>query len=261
MLSRQSIPILTPEQVNAPEAVTAIRELAPDLIVVMAYGQIIKSDLLRMPPLGCLNLHPSLLPKYRGAAPIAWAIVRGETVTGVTTLFMNERIDAGEILLQREVSIATDDTAASLGARLVTVGAELVIATIDRLCTGTAVRIPQEEADATLAPKLSKADGRIDWHWRACDICNRVRGFFPWPGCWCELPQGSGRNVRILRALPREGGGSAEAGAVLVADREFHIQTGEGIVQLLEVQPAGRKPMNAEAFLRGNPVPVGTRAG
>lgn len=248
----RGIPVLTPENINAPDSVAALRALAPDLIVVVAYGQFLKTEVLNLPPLGCINVHASLLPKYRGAAPIQWAIANGEIETGVTTMYVNERMDAGDIVDQRVEPIFPDDTAGILHDRLARCGAELLATTLEALRQGTIRRRQQNEAEATLAPRLKKADGRIDWHQPAAVIDNRVRGFNPWPGCFCELaPAGV---VRVLKSRVENSHG-AKPGAVLEAFGDGPlIQTGQGALRLLEVQPEGRKIMSGAAFLRGHPV-------
>ncbi|MFA5042600.1 MAG: methionyl-tRNA formyltransferase [Kiritimatiellia bacterium] len=249
-VAARGIPVLAPENVNAPESVAALRALAPDLIVVVAYGQFLKAEILNLAPRGCMNAHASLLPKYRGAAPIQWAVANGETETGVTTMFVNARMDAGDIIDRIVEPIRPEDTAGSLHDRLARCGAELLARTIEALRQGSIRRQPQNEAEATFAPRIKKADGRIDWHLPAVQIHNRARGFNPWPGCFCELPPAG--VVRVLKTRV-EAGRSEEAGAVLEAAGEGPlIQTGQDALRLLELQPAGRKVMSGAAFLRGH---------
>jgi len=248
----------TPVRVNEPESVAGIRALAPDLIVVVAYGQILKPRVLEIPPLGCVNVHASLLPKYRGAAPIQWAIARGETVTGVTTMFMNERMDAGDIILQREVAIDDGDTAGTLHDRLAEEGATCLGQTVAALRKGRVERTPQDTAEVTFAPKLSRADGRIDWEMPAVDIHNRVRGFNPWPCCHCVAPgpHGAPGSLRVLRTRVEPRGGTP--GSVLDTSGDGPlVGTGAEALRLLEVQPAGGKAMGGAAYLRGHDVGVG----
>jgi methionyl-tRNA formyltransferase len=252
--------VVAPESIKTPESLSALRAWQPDLIAVVAYGQLLPAELLRIPPLGCVNLHASLLPKYRGAAPIAWAIARGETVTGVTTMLIDERMDAGDIIFQRETPIGAEDTAATLHDRLAASGGELLAETLAAIRRGKAPRRPQNEAEATFAPKLSKSDGRIDWSRAAAEICNRVRGFNPWPGCWFELPRGSGRSLRVWRAAVAAGGGAAP-GTVLRAAGEWVIQAGADAVRILDLQPEGRRVMPVDAFLRGHAVREGESVG
>ena len=254
----RGIPVLTPENVNAPDSVAALRALAPDVIVVVAYGQFLKADILNLPSRGCINVHASLLPKYRGAAPIQWAVANGETETGVTTMFVNARMDAGDIVDQRVEPIRPEDTAGSLHDRLARCGADLLERTIEALRQGSIRRQPQDEAKATFAPRIKKTDGRMDWRLPAIQIHNCIRGFNPWPGCFCELPPAG--IVRVLKARV-EAGRSEAAGTVLEAAGDGPlIQTGQDALRLLELQPEGRKVMSGAAFLRGHPLTVTTLA-
>lgn len=255
-VAQAGIPVLTPEKINTPESLAALRALAPDLIVVVAYGQILKSALLNLPPRGCINVHASLLPKYRGAAPIQWAIARGERVTGVTTMYMNEGMDAGDIIAQREEPIREDDTAGTLHDRLARLGADLLAETLEAIHQGTVRRTPQNLADVTFAPKLKKSDGRLDWRQTAAEAYNRIRGFNPWPGCFFQLP---GRGcVRVLKARVESSAKTGKPGEVLdCAGAGPLIQTGDQALRLLEVQPEGRKAMAGAAFLCGHPLAPG----
>ena len=256
-VAARGIPILTPENVNTPDSVAALRALAPDLIVVVAYGQFLKSVILNLPLYGCINVHASLLPKYRGAAPIQWAVANGETKTGVTTMFVNARMDAGDIIDQLAEPIRPEDTAGSLHDRLAQCGADLLARTIAALRQGSIRRQPQNEAKATFAPRIKKTDGRMDWRLPALQIHNRVRGFNPWPGCFCELPTVG--VVRVLKSRVEPGRGAA-VGAVLEAAGEGPlIQAGQDALRLLEVQPEGRKVMSGAAFLRGHPLTIPSR--
>jgi len=257
----RSIPVFTPEKVNTPESVEILRGLNPDLIVVVAYGQMLRPASLNLAPYGCINVHASLLPRYRGAAPIAWAIARGETKTGVTTMYLNERMDAGDLIDQEEVAIESGDTAGTLQARLAGVGGRLLLKTIASIVAGTAVRTPQDEALVTYAPKLNKTDGRIEWRWSAGEICTRIRAFDPWPGCYCEFPAGSGNFVKIERADPVDLAGDGPPGTVCEGRNDWVIQAGEGGVLCRIVRPPGGKSMEGAAFLRGHPLKEGDRAG
>jgi methionyl-tRNA formyltransferase len=256
----RGVPVLTPERVNAPGSVAAIRDLAPDLIVVVAYGQILRRELLAVPPRGCVNLHTSLLPKYRGAAPIQWAVANGESVTGVTTMYMNERMDEGDIVLQDPTPVGPEETAGELHDRLATQGAALLARTVGMIREGRAPRRAQVAGEATYAPKLAKEDGRLDWRANAPRIHDRVRGFNPWPGCFCLAP-GTGGERRPLRVLRcRVEAGAGVAGEILDAGREGPlVATGDGSVRLTEVQPAGRAAMSGAAYLRGHALRVGDR--
>lgn len=251
-VAERGIPILTPENVNTPDSVAALRALAPDLIVVVAYGQFLKADILNLPQYKIINVHASLLPKYRGAAPIQWAVANGETETGVTTMFVVARMDAGDIIDQLVEPIRPEDTAGSLHDRLAQRGADLLARTMEALRQGSIKRRPQNEAEVTFAPRIKKADGRIDWHLPATRIHDRVRGFNPWPGCFCELPAVGG--VRVWKTRVEAGRHSA-VGAVLDVNGDGPlIQTGQDALRLLELQPEGRKVMPGAAFLRGHPL-------
>lgn len=258
-IAESGVPILTPPDVNVPGTVEALRALRPDAIVVIAYGQILRRPLLAIPPLGCINIHASLLPRYRGAAPAQWAIANGETVTGVTSMMMNEAMDAGDILLQQNVAIAPDDTAGTLLAKLAEVGVELLLRTLDGLRGGTLVRKPQDPGQATLAPKLSKADGKLNWTLPARQIHNRVRGFNPWPGCFCMLPGGAQR-LKILQTRTEAGVG-VPAGVLEVSGDGPLVAAGEGTVRLLLVQPEGKKPMAGADYARGHALQPGDMLG
>ena len=246
------VPVLTPERIGDPAAVAQVEALAPDLAVVADYGQYIPSRLLRLPPLGMINIHPSLLPKYRGAAPIPWAVANGDEVTGVTILHVSPRMDAGDIILQREHPIGPDDTGAGLEPRLAAAGAALLLEAIDLLRAGRAPRMPQDEARATHARKLEKADGRLDWSLPAAALRNRIRAFQPWPGAFCEAPAGSGRLLKVLRAAV-EPGVAARPGELVEchADQGPLVACGRDGLRLLEVQPEGKRPMPGCAWLCG----------
>jgi len=259
-VGERGIPVLTPEMVNTPESIQAIRALSPDLIVVVAYGQILKSGILAIPSQGCINVHASLLPKYRGAAPIQWAIARGETKTGVTTMFLNAGMDAGDIIDQAGEPIREDDTAGTLHDRLAALGAELLARTLDAIRQGTMRRTPQDPEEATYASKLKKSDGRLDWALPARELYNRIRGFNPWPGCFIELRQPKPLLIKVLKA--RVVPGQGQPGEILSVEGAGPvIQTGAQALRLLEVQPEGRKVMPGAAFLCGHPLKVSDRLG
>jgi len=263
-LAEQSgLQVLTPQDVNSPESVEKIRALAPDLITVAAYGRILRDAVLDLPPLGCINMHASLLPRYRGAAPIQWALANGEETTGVTSMYMSQRMDAGDIIFQQSLAILPGDTAASLHDRIAGLAADVLLETLDAVRAGTAPRIPQRDEDATFAPKLTKADGRIDWTLPALKIHNRVRGFNPWPGVFCVEPRGGSGTLRILRTEVVELPASAEAaapGEIVDPGRDGPlVRTGVGGLRLIEVQPAGGKVMGGSAYLHGHKLAVGDR--
>lgn len=256
-LGERQVPVLSPEKVNTPESLSALRALRPDLIVVVAYGQLLKTAILGMAPLGVINVHGSLLPKYRGAAPIQWAVANGDPVSGVTTMFLNERMDAGDMILKRELPIASTDTGGSYHDKLAVVGAEVLHETVELIRQGKAPREVQDESAATVAPKLRKADGRIDWTLSGRAIESRIRGFSPWPGSFCVMPGEGGQTIKILAARMEPAAGVP--GTVLALGGEGPlIQAGAGqAIRLLEVQPEGRKPMSGAAFLCGHAIKVG----
>jgi len=256
--SANSLPVFTPENINDPESVEALRGLAPDIIVVVAYGQILKADILALAPKGCINLHGSLLPKYRGAAPIQWAIARGEQRTGVTTMFINERMDAGDIISREEELILPDDTSVSLGKRLADKGAKLLLETIEMTRHGTASRTKQVESSATYAPMLKKSDGLLDWEKPAHELGNRIRAFQPWPVCFFML---KGAMTRVLRARVETNTGQQPGTVIETKGEGPLIQTGAGALRLLELQPEGKNPMSGKAFLCGNKIAEGERLG
>lgn len=255
------VPVLTPPRVNAPEALQGIRELRPDLIVVVAYGQILKPALLELPPLGCINVHASLLPKYRGAAPIQWAVARGERETGVTIMYMNEKMDEGDIVLQVKETIGDGDTAGVLHDRLARTGAAALVRAMEELRAGTLLRQVQDASLATYAPKLKKEDGRLDWTQPAATLCNRVRGFNPWPCCHCRVCRGGRtRTLKVLAARAEDGSG--EPGTLVAVGEDGPlVAAGEGCVRLLRVQPEGKRVMTGADYARGYRLAVGDGLG
>ncbi|HLA79954.1 MAG TPA: methionyl-tRNA formyltransferase [Vicinamibacteria bacterium] len=253
---RRRVPVLQPRRIKEPEVQAALRSLAPDLQVVVAYGQILPLEVIDIPPLGTVNVHASLLPRYRGAAPIQWAIVRGETETGVTTMLIDQGLDTGPTLLARAAPIGPQETAVELAPRLAVLGAEALLSTLDGLASGALVPSPQDHARATLAPLIRKADGRLDWSQPAEEIARRVRGFHPWPGVTCVC---RGRGLRVLRAAAA-GLGPGGAGEIVGLDREgILVACGQSTrLRLIEVQPESRQPMLASAFAAGARLPVGS---
>lgn len=260
-----SIPVLTPENVNVQAAVQSLRDLQPDLLVIVAYGQILRQAVLSLPPMGVLNLHTSLLPAYRGAAPIQWAIANGEKITGVTTMYVSARMDAGDVIFQEKVAIGDEDTGGTLHDTLAQVGAALLLRTVTAVGAGQAPRVAQEESLATYAPKFSREDGRLDWSRPAEELRNRIRAFNPWPGCFCQVPSTrkwtsadrvETEALKVLRARvadPTAEGAGTLPGTVLDVIREgVGVATGRGILWLLEVQPEGKKPMTMSDYLRGH---------
>ena len=247
VISREAaLSVAQPERLRDEALVRQLAGLKPEFIIVVAYGRILPEAILHLPMLGCINVHASLLPKYRGAAPMAWAIVNGERKTGVTTMLMEEGLDTGDILLQEEEEIHDDDTTGSLGRRLSELGASLLISTVKGMRNGSVIPIPQA-GEASYAPPLKKEDGRINWAKSAGDLFNMVRGMQPWPGAYCDI--GSER-VTFLRT--REVSGQGEPGVIsLVSKDAFFVGTGKGLLAVMELQPAGKKPMSAAAFIQG----------
>ena len=251
------VPTLAPEKIRDPSFFDVLSKWAPDLIVVVAFGRILPRQILELAPHGCLNVHYSLLPKYRGAAPVPWAIIGGEEKSGVTTMRLVEKMDAGPIFLQREISVAPNDTTASLQAKLAPVGAELLVETIAGLKAENPTPQAQDESKVTYAPVLKKEDGLIDWNLPAVSIERRVRGFNPWPSAYTYL---AGNLLKIHRARVIEMAEKAAPGEVLKADKEgLWIVTGAGALSLEEVQLENRKQMTAREFLNGTRVEKGAR--
>ena len=248
-----SLPILQPERIRHEEAVNQIRALTPDVIVVIAYGQILPSSVLEIPSIACLNLHASLLPRHRGAAPIQAAIVAGDPETGITVIYMDEGLDTGDILLQTKLAISPNETGGTLHDRLAQLAPAVLSNALDQLATGTAQRRPQDSAQATSAPKLTRDDGKIDWSEPAELIERKTRAFDPWPGAFTAVTDGTGqrRKLKIFRArvLPESAG---TPGSVSTHDdSEVLVATGRGALRLEEVQLEGKRRMSAADFLRG----------
>jgi len=250
------LPVLQPERVN--EEVQRIRALKPDVLVVAAYGQILSKELLEVPKLGSINLHASLLPKYRGAAPIQWALIRGEAKTGITTFLMDEGLDTGPILLQRELPITDEDTAGMLEEKLAEMGAPLMLETLEGLGRGTLTPKPQDDSQATRAPKIKKEMGRLDWGKSARELFNLVRALNPAPGAYTFYKS---KRLKVHRSRVVEPEREREPGEVLSFDGGFLIQTGAGALELIEIQPEGRRIMSGMDFVRGYRVQVGERLG
>ncbi len=244
------LPVIQPVKIQDPEVVGHLRRTKPEVIVVVAYGQILPRAILEIPPKGCLNVHASLLPKYRGAAPIAWALIRGETVTGVTILEIIEVMDAGPILLQREIPIAAEDNAGTVHDRLAPLGADALIETLSAVERGAVTKTPQNEAQASYAPKLPLHIGRLEWTQNAVELSNLVRGLAPQPGAYTFF---GGLLVRVLGAQPLPGDHRQVPGRILGVLRGVGIQvaTGEGTLLLTRLQPEGKRVMTAEEFSRG----------
>jgi len=247
---------LQPEKAREEAFQEALKHLQPDLMVVVAYGQILPRSVLDVPKYGAVNVHASLLPKYRGAAPIARAILNGEKATGVTTMVMDEGMDTGDILLQAETPIGNEETCEALHDRLAFLGAQLLSETLEKLKAGTIRPIPQDHAKATYAPPLKKEDGHIDWKKEAGEIDRQVRALNPWPGAFTKL---AGLLLKVYKGEIREKVPSGKAGAVVWVGSDFiEVETGKGSYLLKEVQLEGRRRMAIREFLSGHPIPVGT---
>jgi len=247
---RLGLRIVQPEKVNCDQTIADIKEASPDLIVVAAYGQILKPKLFSIPPLGTVNIHASLLPSYRGAAPINWAIINGESLTGITTFLIDEGMDTGDILVQRSLEIGKDETAGELEARLAELASEVIMETIEGLANGTVPPSPQPSAGASLAPRLSRDDGRIDWEKPADAVHNLVRGTNPWPGAWTELTE---ERVKIHRtALTGIGRGEIRPGEIaLKKTGRLLVGCGDSLIEIVEIQREARPRTSGRAFLNG----------
>jgi len=260
LAQRERIPVLQPLKMKDSEFLHALAGWKPDMIAVAAFGRILPSAILSLPPLGCINVHGSLLPKYRGAGPIQWAIINGETETGITTMLMDEGMDTGAMLLQEAIPITADDTTGTLSPRLAELGGRLLVETIARLKADTLTPQPQDSSRATLAPLLNKEDGAIDWALPATTLANRVRGLSPWPGAYTTLAGGD--RWAIWRALALPGPVTKPPGIVVAITTEaIHVATGDGILAVMELQPANSRRMAASQYLAGHPVAVGLKLG
>jgi len=234
-----------------PEFQEQLKRLGPDAIIVVAYGRIIPPWMLNLPNLGNINVHASLLPKFRGAAPVQWAIARGETSTGITIMRLDEGLDTGPIFLQRRIPITADDTAPSLAPRLAELGAQLMLEALPQIAGKTLKGVPQDDSQATLAPLLTKEDGLINFAWSADEIHNRLRGFQPWPGAYTRF---RGRQLQLISARPAtvSSGASIASGSFLRRGNQlFFTCAGSTLLEVLELQPAGKQRMTAKQFLSG----------
>jgi methionyl-tRNA formyltransferase len=253
------IPVVAPEKIRTAEFLDTLRAWRPEIIVVVAYGRILPKTILDLPPQGCVNVHYSLLPKYRGAAPAAWTIINGDAEGGVTTMKLVEQMDAGAIYLQHAIPLAADETTASLQAKLTPIGAHLLVETLRGLKQGTLEPRAQDERLATPAPMLSKEDGLIDWNRPAVEIERRVRGVDPWPGSYTYI---SGKMLKVHRAKLVAAESSGQAGRIMRADAGgFWIATGAGMIGLEEVQLENKKRLPAAEFIKGARIKAGDRLG
>ncbi|NOS35618.1 MAG: methionyl-tRNA formyltransferase [Deltaproteobacteria bacterium] len=252
---KHGIQVLQPERIKDSAFLDTLKTLAPEVIVVVAYGKILPTAILTMPPKGCINLHSSLLPRYRGAAPINWAIIKGERESGVTTMVMDEGMDTGPILLQEVVLIGDDDTAQTLHNRLSDRGAGLLARTVSRVIDETIKPVSQDDSKATYAPMLKKEDGCIAWKSDAGTINNLVRGLFPWPGAYTRW---NGKSLKILKGTAKVGDAREAPGTVLAVTEEgIDVATGDGIYVIMELQPESKRKMTAAEFIKGYRIGTG----
>jgi methionyl-tRNA formyltransferase len=268
---KQNLPVYQPENINTPEGVQALSQWQPDLLVVAAFGQILSHDVLATARHGGINVHASLLPKYRGAAPVAWAIFHGEKETGVTVIKMSIYLDAGEMVAQETIPIEPEETAGELEDRLALLGARLASQVVEQIASGTAHGIKQDKSLVTKAPKLTKEHGLIDWGRSAEQVCNQVRAMQPWPTAYTFLhqPGQSTQRLIICKAIARPAGQDvpAPAGTLLTDPKStaaFLVSAGSeqrSVVEVIELQPAGKRRMTAAEFLRGHAIPPGARLG
>lgn len=247
-----AVPVLQPARIRDQDAVAKIRALHPEIVVVMAYGQILPKAVLEIPPIACLNLHASILPRHRGAAPIQAAIVAGDTETGITVMYMDEGLDTGDILLQKRLQILPNETGYSLHDRLAELAPTALLEALEQIAAGKAPRIPQDSTQATYSPKLSREAGRIDWSEPAELIERKIRAYDPWPGTFTQVAveDRKVRNLKIFRASVHDDS-MPEPGTLLPNESKLQVATGRGSLEIEEVQLEGKRRMSAADFLRG----------
>ncbi len=251
-LTGKSVRILQPARIRNEAAIAEIRAFAPEIIIVMAYGQILPKSLLELPAIACLNLHASILPRHRGAAPIQAAIVAGDRKTGITVIYMDEGLDTGDILLQKELEILPNETGGTLHDRLAELAPATLFEALEQIAAPNPPRIPQDSSNATYSPKLSREAGRIDWNEPAELIERKIRAFDPWPGAFAELADdGRVRKLKVFRAAVQEDSTGKKAGTLLPNESKLLVATGTRVLQLEEVQLEGKRRMSAADFLRG----------
>lgn len=250
---KQGIRVLQPASMKDERFISELRSLRPEFIVVVAYGKILSKEVLDIPSIAPINLHASLLPRYRGSSPIAWAVINGEEETGLTTMLVTEGLDEGDVLLREKFKIREDDTAETLGLRLAEAGGPLLLRTLRGMRDGSVRPVPQA-GEATYVPMLKKEDGKIDWSRSARGIYNFVRGMHPWPGAFCFV---EGRRTKLLRVRPLEGQGKPGE-VVEVTNDAFTVGAGGGLIEVLELQSEGKRPMRAGQWLRGRKITEGT---
>jgi methionyl-tRNA formyltransferase len=255
------IPVLQPTTLKTEEAVAELAALEPDVMIVAAFGHILRRNVLEMPPFGCINIHASLLPRWRGASPVTAAIRAGDTETGITLMKMDEGLDTGNIIAQRAIPLTATHTGGTLTAELAELGAALLTDTLPAWLAGDIIPWSQDDSLATLAPRLKKEEGEIDWTMTAVEIDRQVRAFQPWPGTFTYGPRGQ---LKILAVEANPGladSARSEPGTVLKHQRDVYVTTGQGAIRLITVQPAGKKAMAAEAMLNGQPELLGAQLG
>ncbi len=253
---KHGLEVFQPAKMRDGEALAILKQLAPDLIIVVAYGKILPKEILELPQYGCINVHGSLLPKYRGAAPIQWSVLNGDAVAGVTTMYMAQGLDTGDMILSKQTPIGADETSGELFERLSQLGAQLLAETVALVAQGNAPRVAQQEQDASYAPMLAKEQAAVDWNRSAVQVHNLVRGMNPWPVAYTML---DGKRLRIYRVKPVEANG--EAGVVLEGGKRLVVACGTAAVEILELQADGSKRMQAVDYLRGHPVAAGIKLG
>lgn len=257
---RNQLPLLQPTKMKDPDFLAALHAWKPDLIAVAAFGRILPPSVLSLPPRGCINVHGSLLPKYRGAGPIQWAIINGESETGITTMLMDEGMDTGAMLLQEKIKISEEDTAGTLSPRLAELGARLLVRTLTELKAGRLAPRAQDHTQATVAPLLKKEDGLIDWTMSAVAIANRIRGLTPWPGAYTYA--GAERWTVSRAAATVESGAEGIPGRIsAVTKQAIQVKTGQGLLAVTELQPANGRRMAVAEFLAGHRVITGLELG
>ena len=253
---KHNIEVLQPERIKDLQFVKQIKDMNPDIIVVVAFGQILPKAILDIPKYGCINVHASLLPKYRGAAPINWSIINGEKATGITTMYMDEGLDTGDMILKREIRILDSENAQQLHDKLSILGATLLVETIDQLLKGKASRTPQDHSQSTYAPMLSKTLGKINWNMSSLEIINLIRGVTPWPGAYTSYLN---KTVKIfsVEALDYENENEKAGTIYKVAHDHFLVRCGKGSLSIGEIQFQNEKRMSVEAYLRGHNIVEG----
>ncbi len=264
----QNIPVFQPEKMKAPEFLETLQSWNPDVIVVAAFGRILPQVILDLPPKGCVNVHGSLLPKYRGAAPIQWAVINGEAETGVTIMMMDAGLDTGAILEQAVMPISAEDTAGDVASRMAEIGGRLLVPTLQQWVAGSITPQVQNESQATLAPILKKEDGLLDWSQPASTLANRVRGLSPWPGGYTFV-KGERWGIWKVQAEEQEDSSSAssnhahhEPGTIVGVNKQaIEVQTGNGVLRLVEIQPANKKRMAVAQYVAGHDITVGMLCG